>query len=83
MSQMVAFGQKRALVVWQRSILPDGSSIRLDNVPATDPSGYAGFADKIDFPTWTLLKGEQIQIWGVSNPLRLTCRLGIPGSGIG
>ena len=51
MSQVVAFRQKRALVVWQRIILPDGSSIRLDNVPATDPSGYAGLADKVDFHT--------------------------------
>ena len=60
MSQVVAFGQKRALVVWQRIILPDGSSIRLDNVPATDPSGYAGLADKVDFHTWALLKGVAI-----------------------
>lgn len=57
---VVAFGQKRALVVWQRIILPDGSSIRLDNVPATDPSVYAGLADKVDFHTWTLLKGVAI-----------------------
>lgn len=57
---VVAFGQKRALVVWQRIVLPDGSSIRLDNVPATDPSGYAGLADKVDFHTWTLLKGVAI-----------------------
>jgi type IV secretion system protein TrbI len=57
---VVAFGQKRALVVWQRIILPDGSSIRLDNVPATDPPGYAGLADKVDFHTWTLLKGVAI-----------------------
>ncbi|SDA25587.1 TrbI/VirB10 family protein [Sphingomonas sp. NFR15] len=57
---VVAFGQKRALVVWQRIILPDGSSIRLDNVPATDPSGYAGLADNVDFHTWALLKGVAI-----------------------
>lgn len=57
---LVAFGQKRALVVWQRIILPDGSSIRLGNVPATDQSGYAGLADKIDFHTWKLLKGVAI-----------------------
>ncbi|MCA1197936.1 conjugal transfer protein TrbI [Sphingomonas sp. R647] len=57
---VVAYGQKRALIVWQRIILPDGSSIRLDNVPATDPSGYAGLADKVDFHTWTLLKGVAI-----------------------
>ena len=57
---VVAFGQRRALIVWQRIILPDGSSIRLDNVPATDPSGYAGLADKVDFHTWSLLKGIAI-----------------------
>jgi type IV secretion system protein VirB10 len=54
---VVAFGQRRALVVWQRLILPDGSSVRLDTMPATDPSGYAGLADKVDFHTWRLLKG--------------------------
>jgi type IV secretion system protein VirB10 len=54
---VVAYGQKRALLVWQRIILPDGSSIQIDNLPATDPSGYAGLADKVDFHTWQLLKG--------------------------
>lgn len=54
---VVAFGQKRALIVWQRIILPDGSSIRIDNMPATDPVGYAGLEDKVDFHTWSLLKG--------------------------
>lgn len=54
---VVAFGQKRALIVWQRIILPDGSSVRIDNVPATDPAGYAGLEDKVDFHTWSLLKG--------------------------
>ena len=39
---VVAFGQSRALVVWQRIILPDGSSIRIDNVPATDTRGLCG-----------------------------------------
>lgn len=54
---VVAFGQKRALVVWQRIILPDGSSVRIDNVPATDTAGYAGLSDKVDVHTWQLLKG--------------------------
>jgi len=54
---VVAFGQKRALVVWQRIMLPDGRSLQMDNVPATDPSGYAGLEDKVDFHTWALLKG--------------------------
>jgi type IV secretion system protein VirB10 len=54
---VVAFGQTRALLVWQRLILPDGYSIQLDNLPATDAAGYAGLADKVDFHTWQLLKG--------------------------
>jgi type IV secretion system protein TrbI len=54
---VVAFGQRRALVVWQRIILPDGSSINIDNMPATDTAGYAGLADKVDVHSWQLLKG--------------------------
>lgn len=54
---VVAFGQRRALIVWQRILWPDGSSLRLDNVPAADPSGYAGLADKVDFHSWRLLQG--------------------------
>src|SRR3546814_19906247 len=54
---VVAFGQRRALVIWQRLILPDGSSLRLANMPATAPPGYAGLADRVAFHTWALLKG--------------------------
>ena len=54
---VVAYGQRRALLVWQRILFPDGSSLRIDNAPATDPSGYAGVADMVDFHTWALLKG--------------------------
>ena len=69
---VVAFGQKRALVVWQRLILPDGSSVRLDNMPATDPSGYAGLSDKVDFHTWSLLKGVAIAtLLGVGSELSI------------
>jgi type IV secretory pathway VirB10-like protein len=52
---IVAFGQERALVVWQRIILLDGSSIVIDNLPATDTSGHAGLADQVDMHTWKLL----------------------------
>jgi type IV secretion system protein VirB10 len=69
---VVAFGQKRALVVWQRIIMPDGSSLRLDNEPATDPSGYSGLADKVDFHTWQLLKGVALStLLGVGSELAL------------
>ncbi|WP_337180629.1 TrbI/VirB10 family protein [Sphingopyxis granuli] len=69
---VVAFGQSRALVVWQRIILPDGSSIRIDNVPATDTQGYAGLSDKIDRHTWQLLKGVALStLLGVGTELSL------------
>jgi type IV secretion system protein VirB10 len=68
----VAFGQSRALVVWQRIILPDGSSIRLDNMPASDTEGYAGLADRIDRHTWQLLKGVVLStLLGVGTELGL------------
>lgn len=54
---VIAFGQSRALVVWQRIIMPNGSSIQIDNLPASDASGYAGLEDDVDYHTWTLLKG--------------------------
>lgn len=70
---VVAFGQRRALVIWQRLILPDGSSVRLDNMPATDPEGYAGLADRVDFHTWTLLKGVAIAtMLGVGSELSIS-----------
>lgn len=70
---VVAFGQKRALVIWQRLILPDGSSVRLDNMPATDPAGYAGLADRVDFHTWTLLKGVAVAtMLGVGSELSIS-----------
>ena len=54
---VIAFGQSRALLVWQRIILPDGSSVQIDNLPATDAAGYAGLEDEVDYHTWQLLKG--------------------------
>lgn len=56
----VSYGQRRALVVWNRMILPDGSSIVVDNLPATDASGYAGLEDEVDVHTWQLLKGAAL-----------------------
>ena len=53
----VAFGQRRALLIWERLVMPDGASIALDNAPATDAAGYSGVADAVDFHTWQLLRG--------------------------
>lgn len=53
----IAFGQERALVVWQRLILPNGTSIVVDNLPGVDVAGQAGLEDEVDFHTWRLLRG--------------------------
>jgi len=44
----VAFGQSRALLVWNRLIMPDGRSIVLERQPGADPGGYAGLEDQVD-----------------------------------
>lgn len=54
---VIAFGQERALVVRNRIINPDGSSIVIDKLSATDTAGYAGLEDEVDFHTWRLIKG--------------------------
>lgn len=54
---VIAFGQSRALLVWSRIIYPDGSSILIDNMPASDVAGYSGLSDQVDFHTFRLLKG--------------------------
>jgi type IV secretory pathway VirB10-like protein len=69
---VVAFGQSRALVIWQRIILPNGSSLRIDNVPASDTTGFAGLADKVDLHTWQLLKGVALStLLGVGTELSI------------
>ena len=54
---MVAFGQERALVVWHRLILPNGTSMVIDNLPTSDEAGFAGLKDQVDVHGWQLLKG--------------------------
>jgi hypothetical protein len=39
------------------SWFPDGSSIALDKMPATDAGGYSGLEDGVDFRSWQLIKG--------------------------
>ncbi|MGA7675942.1 MAG: TrbI/VirB10 family protein [Rhizomicrobium sp.] len=44
----ITFGQSRALLVWNRLILPNGHSIILERQPGTDTEGYAGLEDEVD-----------------------------------
>lgn len=69
---VVAFHQSRALLVWHRIIMPDGSSVQIENMPATDTAGYSGLKDKVDYHTWQLLKGVVLStMLGVGTELSL------------
>lgn len=48
-NSQVAYGQSRVQVVWSRIILPDTSSLTLDNLAGTDPAGYVGLEDDVDW----------------------------------
>ena len=48
-NSQVSYGQSRVQVVWNRVILPDTSSLALDNLVGTDPAGYAGLEDDVDW----------------------------------
>jgi type IV secretion system protein VirB10 len=49
---LVSYGQDRALVVWNRVILPNGDSIDLEGMPGSDESGAAGLQDETDHHRW-------------------------------
>lgn len=41
-------GQRRVLVVWNRLIFPNGSSMKLGEMDGSDVEGYAGFTGKVN-----------------------------------
>ncbi|KKK83410.1 hypothetical protein LCGC14_2793680, partial [marine sediment metagenome] len=48
-NSQVSYGQSRVQVMWNRIILPDTSSLTLDNLVGTDAAGYAGLEDGVDW----------------------------------
>jgi type IV secretory pathway VirB10-like protein len=52
----IAFGQSRALLVWNRLIMPNGRSIVLERQPGADTEGYAGLEDEVDNHWGTLFE---------------------------
>lgn len=42
------YGDRRLLLVWQRLILPNGWSINLQGMEASDASGASGISDRVD-----------------------------------
>ena len=59
-NSQVSFGQSRVQMVWHRIILPDTSSLMLDNLVGTDPAGYAGLEDGVDWHWSRILAGAAL-----------------------
>lgn len=66
----VSYGQSRVLLVWTRLVMPDGSSIVLDRLSATDTRGFAGLEDEVDNHWGKLLAGAALStLLGVGSEL--------------
>ena len=57
---MVAWGQERVLLCWNRLLLPNGDSIDLQCMPAADLAGAAGLTDQVDDHWFRLVKGVAV-----------------------
>jgi len=59
-NSQIAFGQRRVLLVWNRMIFPDASSLTLDRLPGVDAAGSAGLEDGIDRHWQQLIAGAAL-----------------------
>ena len=53
----IQYGQDRVLLVWTRLIFPNGESLDIENMGATDGAGYSGLHDKTNNHTGRLITG--------------------------
>lgn len=64
----IAHGQTRAHILWARLILPDGRSIDLGRMSATDGSGAGGVAGRVDNHWGSILRAGLLStLFGVGN----------------
>ena len=59
-NSQVSYGQSRVQMAWNRIVLPDTSSLTLDNLVGTDPSGHAGLEDDVDRHWGRILAGAAL-----------------------
>ncbi|MGH7083772.1 MAG: TrbI/VirB10 family protein, partial [Acetobacteraceae bacterium] len=52
---LISFAQSRALIVWNRLILPNGNSIDLHGMIGTDATGASGLNDQVNAHNWALI----------------------------
>jgi type IV secretion system protein VirB10 len=66
----VAFGQKRVLLVWNRIVMPDGTSIVLERLQGADVGGYSGLEDEVDYHWGQLFRAAALStLLGVGTQL--------------
>lgn len=53
----VAYGQERALIAWNRIVMPDGRSINIGSMTGTDLAGASGLRDRTDGHFGQLARG--------------------------
>jgi len=53
----VAYGQERALIAWNRIVMPNGRSINIGSMEGADLSGASGLNDRVDSHFWQLARG--------------------------
>jgi type IV secretion system protein VirB10 len=52
----VTFGQRRVLLVWNRLIFPNGTTLDISGSPGIDQAGYSGLSGKVNEHWGTMLK---------------------------
>lgn len=52
----IIYGQNRLVLIWQRIILPNGTSIDLEGMQGADITGQVGIKGKVNNHTWKLLR---------------------------
>jgi type IV secretion system protein TrbI len=68
----VAFGQRRVLLVWNRIVMPDGTSIMLERLQGTDPQGFSGLEDQVDHHWGQLFRAATLStLLGVGTQLAI------------
>jgi type IV secretory pathway VirB10-like protein len=53
----IAYGQERALVAWNRIVMPNGRSINIGSMEGADLTGASGLHDQVDGHFWQLARG--------------------------
>lgn len=66
----VAFGQSRVLLVWNRLMMPDGTSIVLERQQSADAEGFSGLEDEVDHHWGQLFRAAALStLLGVGSSL--------------